>query len=292
MQSLKRLYWRSHQYIDDCLKLPSNIRHLADQKRDAGERNPFKTAHKAIYSSLQALNAECQDGLVRLGGVSYIVDPPRTIETLNEVLLRQDYGFSWSSGQYVVVDIGMNVGFASLTKANDPHVLHVYGFEPIAKTYQLAQRNFSMNPELESKISAFNFGLSDKDEQVEVRFCNNEIMSVSSEGTFDSCFWGEVSTEIIDLRRASEVISDIVRRHPGVPIFLKCDCEGAEFKIFRDLASHGLLDKLSIVVVEWHGQPPDPLVSVLTSAGFACFNQVINVEWKVGMIRAARAVQM
>ena len=55
-------------------------------------------------------------------------------------------------------------------------------------------------------------------------------MSVSSEGTFDACFTENASEEVIKVKSASEVLSPIFKKHETNRIFLKLDCEGAEFK--------------------------------------------------------------
>lgn len=285
---IQELLRRSGRYVKDFLLLPIYIRRISEGSERSKPDDPFAESHKSIRDNIVLLNGECANGLIQLEGVNYAIEPVRTIETLNEVVVRRDYGFAWPGGRYVVIDIGMNVGFASINKAKDSNVVHVYGFEPLAPTYELARRNFELNPGLKQKITAYNFGLSDVDEQIDIKFCGNEIMSVSSEGTFDACFWGDVRTETIKVKAAADVLSEIFDRHPGIPVFLKCDCEGAEFKILRSLHKHGLIERISVAIIEWHGNPPDEIIDLLTVNGFSCFSQVISVEWNVGMIRAVR----
>jgi FkbM family methyltransferase len=288
MIGIQQLARNAGRYIKDFLLLPLNVRQLIELPAKSPPTNPFEGLHQNIRDSLKTLKAEYSEGLVRVDGANYIINPTRTIETLNEVVLRRDYDFAWPSGRYVVIDIGMNVGFATICKARDPNVIHVYGFEPLAPTYNLARRNIEVNPELAHKITSFNIGLADAESLMEIKYCENEIMSVSSEGTFDDCFWGEVRTETIAIKPAAKILGEIFAKHNGVPIFLKCDCEGAEFKIFSSLYEHGLMDQISVVVVEWHGRPPDEIINMLTAAGFSCFSQVINIARNVGIIRAVR----
>jgi len=292
--NLEQFQQRARRYLKDLLLLPVNVRRLTERDPPARAVNPFEEPHRLIRKSLASVGAIYSNGLIHYGGTNYLIEPPRTIETFNEVVLRRDYEFAWACGPqpYIVIDIGMNVGFAAITKARDPDVIHVYGFEPLVPTYKLALRNIELNPQLAGKISAYNFGLSDSEAQIDIRYSDNEIMSISSEGTFDSCLWGDVRTEIIQVKPAAAIMQEIFDKHPGAPVFLKCDCEGAEFKIFKDLHQHGLFDRISVVVVEWHGQPPDELVRILTASGFSCFSQVINVEWNVGMIRGIRPLSV
>lgn len=286
--NILKLSEKIRRYAKDIFLLPTNMHRLIERQSSAQAEGVSKSAHRAIINNLSTVKAQYSEGFVRLDGANYIIDPARTIETLNEVILRRDYDFNWTGGNYVVIDIGMNVGFATVCKARDPNVVHVYGFEPLLPTYRLARRNIEVNPELVHKITTFNIGLSNAEEMLEIKYCENEIMSISSEGTFDTCFRGNINIETIAIKPAAAVLGEIFERHPNVPIFLKCDCEGAEFKIFRSLRDAGLMEKISIVIVEWHGAPPDELITILTTCGFSCFSQVINVEWNVGMIRAVR----
>ena len=75
---------------------------------------------------------------------------------------------SYSAKNSIVIDIGMNVGIASLFFATLPHVEKVYAFEPFKAPYLRAMDNFKLNPALSAKIQAYNFGLSNKFEELDV----------------------------------------------------------------------------------------------------------------------------
>lgn len=244
--------------------------------------------HLTILRDLQATNGTRRDGIITVAGIKVREYPDRVIETINEVILRQDYDFFEGGRSFVMIDVGMNVAISTLLKASSTVYRNVYGFEPLRPTYDIAKSNIDLNPQLSGKIDTFNIGLSDADEELEVLFTLDEIMSTSSEGTFDSCFPKDATREKISVRRASDTLGPIIGKHEGESIFLKIDCEGAEFKILPDLARSGLLKKISVVIVEWHHRDPSELLDLLTANGFFYFVHRINVQWNVGIIKAIR----
>ena len=287
---LGRLFWG---YCKGMLLLPYYVKrtyHITQSLAPSGsdQNTQMRDQHIAIYKELEAYNVAFSGELLVIDGVRLVVDPPRVIETINEVILGRGYDFLEDASSYVMIDIGMNVGIASLLKANDPKFKRIYSFEPVKQTYEIALRNIDLNPDLKQKIEPFNFGLSDTTEQMSVKFSPDEIMSVSSEATFDSCFTKNVTRHVIQLRKATEVLEPILKKHRNEKIFVKIDCEGAEFKIMRDLENGGLLSNIDILIAEWHGQKPDPLLEILARTGFFYFLQTIKVKWNVGIIRAVK----
>jgi FkbM family methyltransferase len=253
--------------------------------------SPEKELSMSIYRELAAAKGMINGDTVSLNGVSIRVEPPRVIETIHEVLLSDDYRFFEDSPTYVMIDVGMNVGITALSKASDPRFMKIYAFEPLKPTYALALANIELNPLLKSKIDTFNFGLSDEDEELVIKFTPDHIMSISSESTFDTCFKQNLSDESIQLKKASAVLEPIMRRHKAdspAKIFLKVDCEGAEFKIMNDLQTKGLLEYVDIAIIEWHRKDPGTILKLLSSNGFFYFLERKNVEWNVGLIKAVR----
>ena len=269
-----------------------HVRDISDHVRDISANrsipaNPIAQKHAQIYKDLERLSARRRGDLLDVDGITVRINPPRVIETVNEVILSGDYDFSTNGEHgYVLIDVGMNVGFATLMKAKDPAFTHVYGFEPLKPTYDIARANIELNPQIAKKIETFNFGLSNENKELRVKFAMDEIMSVSSEGTFDDCFAENASEEVIKVKSASEVLSPIFKKHEANRIFLKLDCEGAEFKILPELESAGLLRQCHVLVIEWHNQSPDELFKILSRNGFFYFTEKRNVEWNVGFIRA------
>jgi FkbM family methyltransferase len=280
-------------YIKSLVLFPIYVKRLYDQRRAVNLSNPrpqnaLEEKHNAIRNDFLHCNARTIGEVLQIDGIKVFLHPPRVIETIHEVIIRGDYEFFGDPGQCVMIDIGMNVALATLACANNPKFTRIYAFEPLKPTYDIATQNIELNPNLKSKIETYNFGLSDVNQQLSVKFSFDEIMSISSEGTFDECINTNAKTEIIETRRTSEVLRPLFERHRENTIFLKMDCEGAEFKIVKDLEESGLLGAVDVLVIEWHRQDPDDILRRLTRAGFFCFQQKLNVEWNVGMIKAVR----
>jgi hypothetical protein len=100
------------------------------------------------------LNDVCEHNGIRIK-TSYIGD----MFVFSEILLLGIYPPPPKKNDYVLVDIGMNVGVASLYYASFPNVKAVYSYEPLESAYQKAIENFMLNPEISQKIIAHPFGL-------------------------------------------------------------------------------------------------------------------------------------
>jgi tRNA1(Val) A37 N6-methylase TrmN6 len=82
--------------------------------------------------------------MLTIDGIKLVMYPNRSIETVNEVILKQYYDFSEVAGSHIMIDIGMNVGITTLLKANNPSFHHIYSFEPLKPTYEIARSNMSL----------------------------------------------------------------------------------------------------------------------------------------------------
>ena len=84
------------------------------------------------------------------------VQTAEDIYILKEIYLNKEYGFFFNE-KSIVVDVGLNVGFASLFFALNQNVAQVYSYEPFKPTIEQAQKNISMNADLEKKIKIHKF---------------------------------------------------------------------------------------------------------------------------------------
>ena len=141
----------------------------------------------------------------------------------------------------VVVDIGANVGAASIMfKIRYPQA-SIYAFEPSASTFAYLQHNVKDF----KGITALPFGLYHKDSQVPLY--NGHRSSVEN-----SLFPNEataVNLEQAQLRRAS---NEFVRLGIDRISILKIDTEGAEVPILYDIRDW--LDKTELIFVEYHAE--------------------------------------
>lgn len=205
-----------------------------------------------------------------------------TLWTGVDVLCKQDYNFDADS-DFVMIDIGLNIGLTSLYSAQKENIIKIYGFEPFMPTFKQAQQNLKLNPVLAEKIEIFNFGLGDSEKTLDIHYNPQLPGSMSSvSDKFSDC----TDVEKIAIKKASDVIGEIVTKHKE-NIFLKIDCEGAEKEIVPELDKAGLLKKIKIIIMEWHYENPQYLVDILRRNGFTTFCNHAAINYQ-GMIRAVR----
>lgn len=229
--------------------------------------------------------------VAHMSGLNLEVTIAEDVYILWEIYCNGSYNYQSSAAKpCVVIDIGMNVGFASLFYSLNKSVSKIYSFEPFLPTYKQALRNIERNKSLSGKIVTHQFGLGRNEENLVVNYAPHQRGRVGIYGT--SLIRGEVHStteENIEIRKASTVLRDIIQAHgdeSAVEYLAKIDTEGSEYGILQDLHEQGILRKLNVVVMEWHEQGPSALLEWLTDSGFNCFH--IDNTVKTGMIYAIR----
>ena len=173
----------------------------------------------------------------------------------NDYMVPQLYIFE----EFVVFDIGMNRGYASLKFANFDSCKAVYGFEIDEDTYNLASQNFKFNPHLQHKIKSYNFGLSDLDDDVDLYYIpgSDGITTTELEFTNIAGEWirrkEDMKIKKASVKSAGTILSQIIEEDNITSnIVLKIDTEGSEYKIIDDLINKGVLDKVDLILGETH----------------------------------------
>lgn len=224
--------------------------------------------------------------LITVGGVTLSLKTAEEIFIVHEVFFRGVYGFDVQS-PCSVIDVGMNVGVASLYFASQSYVSNVFSFEPFEPTYRQAVQNIELNPELAGKIVTANIGLGPKDETLDVAYDYANKGQVGIHGTaLIRAATTEVENQRIALKRTSTVLADVIAKCGDSHLVLKLDCEGSEYGIVEDLAERGLLGEFSTIMIEWHERGPELLLASLRQAGYTSFFQ--HASTRVGMIYAAK----
>lgn len=262
----------------------SELAGLRELKHQAGVR----------FSRTAAADTAAADTLVvDTGRFKAFMETAEEICILREVLIGGCYNFA-DQQPLVVLDIGMNVGLASLYFASKPNVVAVHSFEPFEPTFAQAMRNVSLNPVLGAKIEATNIGLAAADGAIKVPYNYHLKGSTGKTGPWNEMMpsgnggagiaFTEAVLRTVDCR---PVVDSILQKHAGLPVIAKIDCEGAEYEIVEALSQAGLLNRLTGILMEWHKRGPDPLVSTLTQSGFTCLSMNPNNSF-VGLIYAVR----
>jgi FkbM family methyltransferase len=205
--------------------------------------------------------------------------------TLAELLLNDIYNFNIQS-KCIVVDIGSNVGDSTLFFASLHNVVKVYSYEPFKSTFVDAIKNYALNPSLSQKIISYNVGLSSEVQTLSLGYNAEESggmrTSVSN--------LGQGEGEHVKIVNAADELLKILEAHPKMPLVVKIDCEGAEFKIFKAINDAKLLPKISVILMELHkiGGLRDfstrDLLSVLSTSGFTFIN--FREDQSIGMLYA------
>lgn len=90
--------------------------------------------------------SEDKDGVISdINGIKIMQRYHTDFLFVSEIFVDNTYYLDLAYDDYVVIDIGMNIGIASLFFAAKKEVVKVYGFEPFEDTYNQAIENFKRN---------------------------------------------------------------------------------------------------------------------------------------------------
>eukprot|EP01116_Phalansterium_solitarium_P018731 TRINITY_DN5070_c0_g1_i1.p1 TRINITY_DN5070_c0_g1~~TRINITY_DN5070_c0_g1_i1.p1 ORF type:complete len:267 (-),score=5.89 TRINITY_DN5070_c0_g1_i1:9-809(-) len=174
----------------------------------------------------------------------------------------------------IVFEVGGNRGdFVALLLNHYRGI--VYIFEPVAQYYLHLVERFSGNP----KIRVFSFGLSDKDELV-------NIVKFGFKAEASSVFYqdtnGSFPTETIVLRSMSSVLQNFNVTKVDL---LNINCEGCEYPVLEHVVEKNLVTRFSGIQVQFHrGLVTDQLQrkcrleALLHNTHFEVFN--FNYVWQ------------
>ena len=197
--------------------------------------------------------------------------------TIKEVIGFDGYSVPqlYQFDDFVVFDIGMNRAYASLRFAEFKNCTAVYGFEIDKDTYDKAIYNISLNPNLAEKITTFNFGLSNIDENVELYYLDGadgvntvefDLVDIQHEMKARR---DDVKSKEAYVKKTSEILENIIKsENITSKIVLKIDTEGSEYNIIDDLIDSGLIYKMDLIVGEGHKFNDRNLADDLLNIGF------------------------
>jgi FkbM family methyltransferase len=241
---------------------------------------------RLLHENGAIINVADEGLIVELGSVSFHARQVDDIILVGELFLNHVYNFL-ADGEWCAIDIGMNIGLASLLLAAKPFVREVHAFEPFADTFERARANLSLNPEIADKISLYNVGLADKDEDKTVLIPNER-----PSGSFEIKGSPSGVPHRIFVRNAATALRPIIKaaKARGRDVIVKVDCEGSEFPIFAALDADGLIEHISAFMVEWHkidwSKTQQDLMAPLLRRGFLVFD--LSREGANGFFYAVR----
>jgi len=176
------------------------------------------------------------------------------IPCFHEIFFQEIYRLPSGHNPRTVIDMGANIGLASLFFCANYSDTVVYAFEPMQANYEVLKLNVQ---NFSSRIHCCPFGLSNKSEDT--------TFSIPAPGRFWD-FRRKIDetgkfAETISLQNARDVFQDLQINNIDV---LKIDVEGSEYAIFDSLRDY--IPSIGILIGELHyneGNPYD-LLSILS----------------------------
>jgi FkbM family methyltransferase len=257
--------------------------------------NPLFLAHLDEFNFFEkngfTFEVTAQKVIAEFSGTRFHVNNAEDFQVLSEIFIHNEYNFITGRDK-LVIDIGMNAGLASLFLARVPSVREVHAFEPFSLPYARALKNFALNPMTAAKIRPNQFGLGEKDDQMEVMVRSDATIGISVRGADTG------RPETIHIKEAAGVIGPLAEhaRRANMDLVIKMDCEGSEFGIFEALARHGLFGSINAMVIEWHkwwskDKNQMTLIAPLLDAGFIVLDKTQLSNPHAGLCYAVRAAR-
>jgi FkbM family methyltransferase len=210
--------------------------------------------------ALKELNIKFKDKKFHLTLRDYSSD----IFILKEIFLNECYALPSivDPRDGIILDIGANIGLASLyLHATFPEAF-IYAFEPLDENYSLLEKNVSFEG---SKIKPVKMAISDHS--------GKSLFMHSLDSSNFGGGWisdkGTISINCITLSDFCEV------HHINRIRIMKIDCEGSEYAILYSM-NKLWLDKIDVIIGEFHGEEALKLLSFLSDYFYIGVNKAYN----------------
>ena len=205
-----------------------------------------------------------------------------------EVFVHSEYNLNLRK-ESILIDIGMNRAAASLLFATKDNIKRIYAYEPFKPTFETAKKNLKLNPKLSEKIIPLNYGLGKTEATLELPYVADAAVGMST--TYEVCKGRRnIQKEKVIIKDAAKEFIAILENNNNKHIIVKCDCEGAEFEIFERLDEENIMNKIDVVMMEYHFEKPDKLIDILTKNNFAAKERP-GLRKNTGYIYAVRMAQ-
>lgn len=204
------------------------------------------------------------------------------IYIIHEVFIKGVYNYS-TNEDFLFIDIGMNIGSASLCFSNHSYCKKIIAFEPFEKTIQAAKNNLALNPRLAGKIEIRSTGLGYPARMLQVPYTEKHKGTVGIHGV--------AANENAPEENAALKISDVYNElkifidEKNTRKVIKIDCEGAEYEIMERFDQMNCINSFDVYMIEWHIHGPQQIKDLLIKNDFAV-HSIDEFEKGAGMIYA------
>lgn len=219
---------------------------------------------------------------VTIQGVNFFIEYTDELYVIKEVFVSGDYNYQ-SPHDFMVIDIGMNIGATSLFFQKIDRVKKIYAYELFEPTYQSALRNLEINKS--SKIISHNFGLGGANQKLTLPYSKSSKARMGVKGLPPKELFSDAELINVTIKDAAEEIGRIASLEPTLKKVCKMDCEGAETEILEQLFEQHVATLVDIFIIEWHSASIQIIERNFIHHGFDILKQNSEVE-QTGLIYA------
>jgi len=242
---------RTHNLVENLLSsVPEQLK--APFREVLGKDHPEGLA-RSERRRLQRLLPKTPTVTTLYGRPWVVTDAPSFLGAHHDIFVEQQYRFRPDSAAPRILDVGANIGVASLYFARQYPTARIEAFEADPALHEILVRNLSVHHEC-AKVRALSTA---------VWTCNGTI-PFRSDGADGGAIHEQGAMRVPALR-----LADVLAESPVD--FMKLDIEGAECAVLDDCSSS--LRNVNALIVEYHGPSGAPpqlgrLLRILESAGF------------------------
>lgn len=230
-------------------KLRDNIRLVLYEIKDI--HKIIRDIHRIITKKYSDVN-DIYSG--KLGGIDF-----KFYDSISSCMARllfaemDDYNFDsidFKEGD-VVIDIGGNIGGASIYLAKKYPFLKIYAFEPDKNNYENFLRNIELNNINKDIIKVFNLAITKDRRDVMI----NSPFHNSGEGNIYNFYSGDMANMANITPNIKSITLDDIFANNNISKckLLKIDCEGAEYEILYNANTENLKN-CEYLRGEFHGE--------------------------------------
>lgn len=223
---------------------------------------------------------------LKIGDLKFQINSAEELFIIYEVFLTEVYKYNCLR-ETVFIDIGMNSGVTTLYYARNPLIKKIYSYELFKPTFQLGEQNLKLNMQYAHKVTAYNYGLSNREFESTINYSLSRKGRMGLNGLPHNEQFHDAKGENVIVKDINEVFERIILESGKFDILVKMDCEGEEFNLMNSLSESGLLGKLSVLMIEWHYKRPLEIESQLKAFDFHVFSQMLP-SLDSGMIYASK----